>query len=59
MTHEIYLAVTEALNTHDLDCDCYICEAFTNAGDGSKGHAAACLAVANKRAGIAESEAKR
>lgn len=50
MNHEIYLKVSEAINTHDLDCKCYICEAFVNAGDGSKGHAAACLAVANRDA---------
>lgn len=54
MNHKIYLMVSEAINTHDLACTCYICEAFTNAGDGSKGHAAACLAVADKLCGNSE-----
>ena len=49
MSHYIYLKVTEALTLHDLDCKCYICTAFVNAENGSKGYAAACLAVADRQ----------
>jgi hypothetical protein len=50
MNAEIYQIVKDAIEKHHLDCKCYICEAFTNAPDGSRGHAAACLAVANRMA---------
>ena len=56
MNREIYLIVSDAIDNHDLDCKCYICEAFTNAEDGSKGHAAACLAVADKLYGVKGAE---
>jgi hypothetical protein len=50
MTAEIYQIVKDAIEQHSLDCKCYICEAFVNAENGSKGHAAACLAVFTRMA---------
>jgi len=48
MNAEIYQIVRDAIEQHALDCRCYICEAFVNEENGSKGHAAACSAVAER-----------